>query len=123
MLVQAFYNEVTKSVLSTMDAVASGTLMNNTKYEAYNLIEEMVLNNYEWSNERSQPMRVESKLELDAFSVPSAKVDTMSQRLEHLNVDFVSSNAPSLSCVICGSIDHLSMNFQVGTPFAQDNRD
>jgi len=46
MLVQSFYNRVTQLVRSTIDATAEGTLMNKTKDEAYNLIKEMVLNNY-----------------------------------------------------------------------------
>ena len=55
---QAFYNGDTQLVRSTIDAVAGGTRMNKTEDEAYNLIEEMALNNYQWSNERSQPKRV-----------------------------------------------------------------
>ena len=50
MIIQAFYNGVTQSVRSTIDAAAGGTLMNKTEDEAYNLIEEMALNNFQWSN-------------------------------------------------------------------------
>jgi len=67
---------------STIDVVASGTLMNMKEDEAYNFIEEMTLNNYQYSNERSQPKRVGGKLELDAIFMLSTKVDAMSQRLE-----------------------------------------
>jgi len=35
------------------------TLMSKTKDEAYNLIKEMALNNYQWSSERGQPKRLE----------------------------------------------------------------
>ena len=52
MIIQAFYNGVTQSVRSAIDAVAGETLMNKTKDEAYNLIEEMALNNFQWSIER-----------------------------------------------------------------------
>ena len=47
MLVQAFNNGVTQPMRSTINAVEGGTLMNNTEDEAYNLIEEMTLNNYQ----------------------------------------------------------------------------
>jgi len=90
---------------STIDAAAGGTLMNKTEDEAYNLIEEVALNNYQWSNKRSQPKRVRDKLELYAIALLNAKVDAMSQTLERLNVNSVSSNCPSPSCEICGSID------------------
>jgi len=33
-------------------ATAGGTLMSKREEETYNLIEEMPLNNYQWSNER-----------------------------------------------------------------------
>ena len=68
-------------VRSTIDAAAGSTLMNKTEDKDYNLIDEMTLNNYQWSNERSQPKRVGGKLELDAISMLSTKVDAMSQKL------------------------------------------
>jgi len=52
--------------------------MNKMEDEACNLIKEMTLNNCKWSNERSQPKRIGGKLELDAISTPSAKIDAMS---------------------------------------------
>jgi len=67
--------------------------------------------------------RVRGKLELDAISMLSSKVDAMSQKLEHFNVNFVSSCTPSLSCDKCGSIDHLTVHCQLGSPFAQDVSD
>jgi len=49
--------------------------------EAYNLIEEMALNNFQWSNERGQPKRVGGKVEVDALTLLSAKVDAMTQKV------------------------------------------
>ena len=57
---------------------AGGTLMNKIEDKAYNLIEEMTLNNYQYSNERSQPNNVGVKLELNAIFMLSTKVDVMS---------------------------------------------
>ena len=88
--------------------------MNKTEDEAYNLIEEMALNNFQWSYERTQPKQVGGKLELDAIFVLSSKVDVMSQNLVCLNINSASSSTPSLSCDICGSVDHLTMHYQVG---------
>lgn len=53
MIVQAFYNGVTYAMRFMIDAAIGGTLINKTVDEAYNLIEEMVLNNYQCSNERT----------------------------------------------------------------------
>jgi len=78
MLVQAFYNGVTQLIRFTIDEPGGGTLMNKTEDKAYNLIEEIALNNYQWSNERIRPERVGDKLELDAISMFFTKVDAMS---------------------------------------------
>ena len=77
MIIQTFYNGVIQPLRSTIDAVAAGTLMNKTEDEAYNLIEEMALNNFQWSTERDQPKRVGDKLEVNALTFLSAKVDAM----------------------------------------------
>jgi len=84
--------------------------MTKTEDKAYNLIKEMALNNYQWPNERGQPKRVAGKLELHAITLLYAKVDAMSQRLEHLNVNSISSKASSPSNEICGFVDHLTVN-------------
>ena len=77
MTIQAFFNGVTQPARSTIDAAAGGTLMNITEDEAYNLIEEMTLNNFQWSTERGQPKWVGGKLEVDARTLLSTKVDAM----------------------------------------------
>jgi len=53
MIVHAFYKGVTQPMQSTIDIATGDTLMNKIEDGTYNLIEEMVLNNYQWSNERS----------------------------------------------------------------------
>jgi len=52
MIVQAFHNGVMEPIRSIVDMIAGGTLMNKTEDDAYSLIEEMPLNNFQWSNER-----------------------------------------------------------------------
>ena len=84
MIIQAFYNGVTQAVRS-IDAAARRTLMRKTEDKAYNLIEEMTLNNFQWSTGRAQPRRVEGKLEVNAFTLLFAKVDAMTKRLDQMN--------------------------------------
>ena len=95
MVVQTFYNGVTQPVRSMIDAAAGGTLMSKTEEEAYNLIEEMALNNFQWSSERTQPKRVGGKFELDAITLLTAKMDATTQKLDKLNVHAVDSCAPT----------------------------
>ena len=51
--------------------------MNKTEDEAYNLIKEMTLNNFRWSNKRGQPKPVGGKLEVDVLILLNAKIDAM----------------------------------------------
>ena len=52
MIIQAFYNSLTQSIRSIIDAATGGTLMNKIENEAYTPIKEMALNNFQWSIER-----------------------------------------------------------------------
>jgi len=47
MIIETFYYKVAQSVRSAIDAAAGGTLINKMEDEAYNLIEEMALNNFQ----------------------------------------------------------------------------
>jgi len=78
-----------------VDAAAGGTLMSKTEEGAYNLIEEMTLNNYQWSSESGQPKRVGGKYDIDALTLLNAKMDAMTQKLDKLNVNAVNSCTPS----------------------------
>jgi len=49
--------------------------MNKTENEAYNLAEEMALNNFQLSNERRQPKQVGGKLKDDTLTLLNATVD------------------------------------------------
>jgi len=101
-----------------IDVAASGTLMSKTADEAYNLIEEMTLNHYQWSNRRGQPKRVGGKFDADALTLLTPKMDAMTQGLHRLNVNAINSCAASPTCDRCGLLDHETMNYQVGNPFA-----
>ena len=73
------------------------------------MIEEIALNNFQWSTERGQPKRVGGKLEVDAVTLLSTKIDAMTQRLDQMNVNAVNSNA-SFPYQIYGSVEHVTLN-------------
>jgi len=95
---------------SMIDAVMAGTLMSKTKDEAYNIIKEMTLNNYQWSNERGQPKWVTGKFDVDALTFLTVKIAALTQRLDRLNVNAVDACALSLACDRCGSFDHMTVH-------------
>ena len=78
----------------------------------------MALNNLQWFNERGQAKWVGGKLKVDAFTLLTATVDAMTQRLDPLSVNAVNSSAPP-PCEICGSYDHLPINCQLRSPFTK----
>ena len=51
--------------------------MNKTKDEVHNPIEQMTLNNFQWLSVRAQHKRIRGKLDLDAISMLSSKVDEL----------------------------------------------
>jgi len=105
-----------------IDAVMEGTLMNKTEDEAY-LIEEMPLNNYQWSNEKNPSKKSRGKFDVDSLTLLTAKMDAMTQRLECLNFNVVNAYAPSLPCDCCRSFDHVTLSCQVGSLFAKSFSD
>ena len=71
--------------------------MNKMEEEAYNLIQEMKLNNYQWSNERIPSKEAEGKFDVDALTLLTTKMNDMTHRLERLHVNIVNACAPSPS--------------------------
>jgi len=81
----------------------------------------MTLNNFQLPDKRGQPKWVGGKPKVNTLTSLSTKVDVRTQRLNHLNTNVANSNGPP-PYEICGSIDHLAINYQVGSPFAKDTR-
>jgi len=97
--------------------------MSKTEDEAYNLIEEIVINNYQGSNKRGQAKSIGGKFDVDALTLLTAKIDGITQRLDKLNVNAMNSCALFPTCDKCGSHDHMNENCQVGKPFAPSPSD
>ena len=57
LIVQIFYNGLSFSTKTTIDAAACGALMVKSPQETQDLIEEMATNNYQWANEKGNPER------------------------------------------------------------------
>ena len=52
MQVQNFYNGLVVSIKTLIDTAVGGAFMSETQDEAFDLLEEMAMNNYQWTNER-----------------------------------------------------------------------
>nr|XP_023913707.1 uncharacterized protein LOC112025289 [Quercus suber] len=84
---------------SMVDAAAGGALMSKTHEAAYELLEELASNNYQWPTERAMPRKAAGVLELDSITSLAAQMATLSQQLCKMNVNAIQTN------VVC---DHCS---------------
>ena len=84
--------------------------MSKSTEEAYDLLEKMATNNYQWSNERGMPKRSQGMYELDGINMLNAKVDSLVKMLGDLRIANVISK-PVLSCDWCAGA-HMSSDCQ-----------
>lgn len=69
LLVQTFYNGLVLLTGTLVNAAANGTLMGKTPDEAYDLLEEMATNAFQWPIDRSTPRKALGVHEVDAFTL------------------------------------------------------
>ncbi|WRX15313.1 Retrotransposon gag domain - like 10 [Theobroma cacao] len=91
--VQTFYNRLVGPIKTTIDLLLNAAV-------AYNLLEEMALNNYKWPSERSSPRKVVGAYEIDALNTLTAQiavqVATLSKKFDTLGVHAIQN-----SFVVC----------------------
>ena len=108
-LVQNFYNGLLYTTRTLIDAAAGGAFMRKTRDEAWDLLENMAMNNFQWANEKSIPKKATVN-EVDVISTLAAQVQSLvemqakqSQMLAQLlKVKAVQVNAVQETCEFCG---------------------
>ncbi|XP_062093371.1 uncharacterized protein LOC133799363 [Humulus lupulus] len=103
MLVHIFYNGLCGTTRTIIDTASGGAFMSKSANEAYDLLEEMAMNNYQWPSERETIKKVAGVHELDAISMLSAQVATLTKQLQQNNIH---AQAPMMQmqiiCELCG---------------------
>ncbi|KAG9442207.1 hypothetical protein H6P81_018061 [Aristolochia fimbriata] len=94
MQMEIFYNGITNSTRSLIDAAAGGTMNKKTPNEVYELIEEMASNMYQYPVERSARGRVAGIHNVDHVLALQAQVESLAKQLSKLHT-------PSLVAQIC----------------------
>ena len=97
----------------TIDATAQGSFMSKTPDDAYNLLETMASNNYQWHGERSAPKKVVGMQEVDSWNLLNAKIDMLTKKLEAS--EKVTNPMAVYSCEYCGG-GHPTLECQ-GKPY------
>ncbi|KAA3472320.1 pentatricopeptide repeat-containing protein chloroplastic-like [Gossypium australe] len=81
---QTFYNGVNSSTRQMIDSSAGGALNNKTPKAAYDFIEEMSLNNYQWQITRAKLTKSVSAFNIDTVTMLSTHVEMMNKKLDNL---------------------------------------
>ncbi|XP_062103706.1 uncharacterized protein LOC133814808 [Humulus lupulus] len=104
MLVHNFYNGLCGTTHTIIDAAAGGAFMSKGADEAYELLEEMAMSNYQWPAERDTSQRkVAGVHELDAITTLTAQVASLTKQLQQ---NKISAQAQAIQmqsgCELCG---------------------
>ena len=76
-----FYNGLIGTTRTLLDASVTGTLMSKSINEAYQFLEDMALNNYQWPNERERTKKPSGVHELDVFNNLAVQVLLLTKKL------------------------------------------
>ena len=82
MQVHHFYNGLSRPTRTLVDASARGAIMGKNKVEAYQILENIALNDCQWPVERVAMKKQAKVLDLDMFTNLSAQVSTLSKKLQ-----------------------------------------
>ena len=81
---QTFYNGLTNETRTLVDATIGGSLMRKNIEAAYELLEEMMLNAYQWPFEHNAFRKALGVHELDVLITLSSQITSLSKQLSSL---------------------------------------
>ncbi|XP_073054601.1 uncharacterized protein [Primulina eburnea] len=112
--VQTFYNGLFPANRSMIDAAAGGTLMRKTPQEAYELLEEMATNSYQWQAEKNIPRIIAGVHQVHNFTAIAAQLEELNRKIDCMST--LAMSVQTISCELCGG-GHLRTACQIGNPF------
>ncbi|XP_062085254.1 uncharacterized protein LOC133791343 [Humulus lupulus] len=99
MLVHKFYNGLCGTTCTIIDAAAGGAFMRKSANEAYELLEEMATNNYQWPSERAgSNKKVVGVHELDTIIALTAQVASLTKQLQQVMCELCGGPLPFDQC-------------------------
>ena len=82
MQVHHFYNGLSAPTRTLIDASTRGAIMRRNEVEAYQIMENIALKNYQGLVERVTPKKQAGVYDLDEFTNLAAQVSTLSKKLQ-----------------------------------------
>ncbi|KAK5845857.1 hypothetical protein PVK06_002093 [Gossypium arboreum] len=80
--VQTFHNGLNPSTRQMVDTAAGGTINNKIPEDAYEFIEEMSLNNYQWQVMRTKPTKATDFFNIDSVTMLSNQVELLNRKID-----------------------------------------
>ena len=77
-----FYNGLSIPTRTLIDASTGGAIMGKNEVEAYQILENIALNNYQWPIERVAPKKPTGVYHLDVFTNLVAQVPSLFKQLQ-----------------------------------------
>ena len=74
--------------------------MSKTPEDAFSLLQTMASNNYQWHGDRNQSRKTTRVYEIDGLNLVNAKLDSLTKKLEKINM--VGHPSSVFSYEICG---------------------
>ncbi|KAM6550733.1 hypothetical protein CsatB_000541 [Cannabis sativa] len=105
---ETFYNGLNAASRMVLDASANGAILSKSYNEAFEILERIASNNYQWSTNRAPTSRkVAGVLEVDALTALTAQMASMTNILKNMNMGGSVQPAAAIqraeiSCVYCG---------------------
>ncbi|XP_073031227.1 uncharacterized protein [Primulina eburnea] len=83
--IELFYNGLDGPTRGNVDAAAGGTIFSKTPDEAYELLEQMTINSYQWPSERSGVQRTAGVYAVDPITSLTAQVSALTAQIAAMN--------------------------------------
>ncbi|KAK8975369.1 hypothetical protein V6N11_057463 [Hibiscus sabdariffa] len=97
-----FYNGVNAPTRMMLDASANGTLLDKSPKEAFDILDRLANNDYQFPTSRlGQGRRTPGKLDLDASDSVAAQLSAITNMLKNLHKPTELQDARAVSCVHC----------------------
>jgi hypothetical protein len=106
-----FYEDLEQYAKMTIDAAASGNLMNMGAQNVYKLINDMTFIQQQWSSVRGNIRAIiHGMLETDLVKKLAAQIKAMKKSIDRMSISNVSVVNLRSPCAIYGVNDHLAIN-------------
>ncbi|XP_062093483.1 uncharacterized protein LOC133799485 [Humulus lupulus] len=105
---ETFYNGLNAASRMVLDASANGAILSKSYNEAFEILERIAINNYQWSTTRAPTSRkVAEVLEVDALIALTAQMASMTNILKNMSLGgsiqpATAIQSAEISCVYCG---------------------